>query len=180
MLRASNGYQSQYTDYKPGVRRLDIADFNAMSELQAQAALTRCCGSRRWVQGMMARRPFASFAALFAASDEVWWSLDRSDWLEAFNHHLQIGEWFSGKNGFSNYPAEPVSDVILEGLARGNHAYHKKFGYTFVIKKAGQLAADLLTQLQKRLRHNPETEILIAADQNKQIMTDRLMRWVTS
>lgn len=178
-----------YPSYKLGVRRLDISDFNAMDEKQARTALTRCCGSTRWVEAMLARRPFETFADLFQAADDVWWSLDRSDWLEAFSHHPKIGDLSSLRQKFAatadlsiqeQVSVNEASETVLRGLARGNAAYLEKFGYIFIVKAAGKSAADMLTTLQKRLRNDPDTEIIIAADQNKQIMTQRLSRWVTS
>jgi hypothetical protein len=63
----------------------------AMNDAEAARALARCCGARRWVEGMRARAPFASTAALLTAADAVWESLDVADHLEAFAHHPRIG-----------------------------------------------------------------------------------------
>ena len=63
----------------------------AMSDAEAARALARCCGARRWVEGMQARAPFATTAALLTAADTVWESLDVADHLEAFAHHPRIG-----------------------------------------------------------------------------------------
>lgn len=168
---------------------MDIADFNAMNDQQARVALTRCCGSSRWVEEMMKRRPFHTFAELFQAADDVWWSLERSDWLEAFDHHPKIGDLkalrqkFAATADLSSQEQSAVneaSETVLQGLAHGNAAYLEKFGYIFIVKAAGKSASEMLTALQKRLRNDPDTEIIIAADQNKQIMSQRLSRWVTS
>src|SRR4051812_25997913 len=64
---------------------------NALPHDEARAALLCCCGSTRWVERMLAERPFASTSALLAAADAVWYSLDEADYLEAFSHHPQIG-----------------------------------------------------------------------------------------
>ena len=57
----------------------------------ADEALSRCCGSRRWVDAMLARSPFASTPDMFAAAAEIWAGLGREDYLEAFAHHPRIG-----------------------------------------------------------------------------------------
>src|SRR2546430_5057745 len=57
---------------------------NALSDERARAALQRCCGARRWVDAMLAARPFARDAELLATAERVWWELGRPDWLEAF------------------------------------------------------------------------------------------------
>src|SRR5689334_15458476 len=64
---------------------------NALSRSEAAGALTRCCGSTRWVQGMLARLPFSSQTAMFAAAVEIWAQLGPDDYREAFSHHPEIG-----------------------------------------------------------------------------------------
>src|SRR5256884_6496941 len=64
---------------------------NALSDERARAALQSCCGARRWVDAMLAARPFASDAELLATAERVWWELGRPDWLEAFAAHPRIG-----------------------------------------------------------------------------------------
>ena len=68
-------------------RRLDAADAGEAAEL-----LRACCGSERWVERMIARRPFGDQASLMAAAREVWFALDQDDWREAFAHHPKIGD----------------------------------------------------------------------------------------
>ncbi len=70
---------------------------NALTREAAEDALTRCCGATRWVQGMLARLPFSSHTAMFAAAVEIWAQLAPEDYREAFGHHPEIGsnleEW---------------------------------------------------------------------------------------
>src|SRR5690606_22712465 len=110
-----------------------------MDTEQAAQALMRCCGARPWVSGMLARRPFRSREALYEAAEQVWESSDRSDILEPFSHHPQIGEdvsalrarlvataaWSEGEQaGVASADA-----ATLEALAAGNRAYRERFGY---------------------------------------------------
>lgn len=46
---------------------LDLLDDDA-----ARTALTHCCGARRWVEGMLGRRPFVSLDTLLAAAETEW------------------------------------------------------------------------------------------------------------
>ena len=48
---------------------------NASSEDDAKEELARCCGASRWVEKMMARRPFYSVEELFSAADDIWLNL---------------------------------------------------------------------------------------------------------
>ena len=54
--------------------------------------LTRACGASRWVDRMMARRPFGGDARMLRAARIEWFGLTEADWLEAFSHHPRIGD----------------------------------------------------------------------------------------
>ena len=69
-----------------------LAQLDTISEAEAAFKLAACCGSSKWVAGMVSRRPFGSREKLLAASDEIGLTLQPSDWLEAFAHHPRIGE----------------------------------------------------------------------------------------
>ncbi|HVQ42336.1 MAG TPA: 2-oxo-4-hydroxy-4-carboxy-5-ureidoimidazoline decarboxylase [Vicinamibacterales bacterium] len=158
-------------------RRLDEA---AASE--ARVWLRRCCGSTRWVDGMLARRPFGSNVALLGAARVVWNALDENDWLEAFAHHPQIGA-----RDPSAAPADTretsqreqagVADApsgVRHALDEGNREYALKFGYIFIVCAAGRSAESMLTDLRRRLQHDAATEIQIAAEEQAQITALRL------
>ena len=49
-----------------------LARWQALADDAAAHEIFPCCGSRAWAQAVATRRPFASVADLFAASDEVW------------------------------------------------------------------------------------------------------------
>lgn len=91
----------------------------------ARRALGGCCGARRWVEGMLVRRPFAEGATLFGAAEEVWWSLAEEDWLEAFSHHPRIGERKAARTAISQESisqgaatSAATSRVIAEASAK--------------------------------------------------------------
>src|SRR5205085_5751961 len=65
---------------------------NHLSARDAENELLRCCGSTRWAQGIAKARPFQNIAELLSKGDEIWWSLNEEDWLEAFHAHPKIGE----------------------------------------------------------------------------------------
>src|ERR1043166_2175969 len=69
------------------VSRRASADPNARPAAKARAELTRCCGAGRWVDAMLAARPFGSDVELLAVAERVWWALGRADWLGAFAAH---------------------------------------------------------------------------------------------
>src|SRR5262245_47873884 len=143
--------------------RLDSA-----SEADARMLLTTCCGSTRWVDRMMARRPFASRAALQMAAAEEWNMLDPSDWREAFSHHPKIGDRESGQSRFSAVRAlseqeqagvSRASAASLDALAEGNRRYEQRFGYIFIVCATGKSAEEMLTLLHSRLPNDESTEL---------------------
>ena len=67
-------------------------ELDAATDDAARAMLTRACGSSRWVDRMMARRPFGRDAKMLTAARVEWFALSEPDWLEAFSHHPRIGD----------------------------------------------------------------------------------------
>ena len=68
------------------------AKLNGLTDDDARAAFTNCCAAKKWVNGLLAARPYASDEALFAAGDTLAATLTESDWLEAFAGHPLIGD----------------------------------------------------------------------------------------
>ncbi|RME73306.1 MAG: 2-oxo-4-hydroxy-4-carboxy-5-ureidoimidazoline decarboxylase [Planctomycetota bacterium] len=166
------------------MRRLD-----ALAEPQAREALARCCGSHRWVEAMLARRPFGTREALERAASEIWFGLGREDWLEAFSHHPRIGdterlrERFGASGRWSEGEQAGVRgapEAVLEALAEGNRRYEQRFGWIFLICASGLDAANMLAALRERLRNDPETELRIAASEQDRITRLRLGKLLAS
>ena len=157
---------------------------DAMSEREAREALTRCCGATRWVEGMLARRPFGSREALLAAADEVWAGAQREDVLEAFEHHPRIGadldalrEKFASTKSWSAGEQSAVSEAderTLQALRDGNVAYEKRFGHIFIVCATGKSASEMLALLQARIDNEPNAELAIAAAEQGKITRIRL------
>jgi allantoicase len=69
-----------------------IIAFNGLSDEEKVHLLSTCCGAKRWATHMAKHRALTSGAHLQGLCESTWWSLDESDWLEAFTHHPKIGE----------------------------------------------------------------------------------------
>jgi 2-oxo-4-hydroxy-4-carboxy-5-ureidoimidazoline decarboxylase len=151
---------------------------------EARRLLTQACGSSRWVDRMMARRPFGSRDALLAAAREEWDHLAEHDWREAFTHHPKIGDRRALRQRFPATHAlsareqigiEEASDAVLEALADGNRRYEERFGYIFIVCASGRTAAEMLAMLTARLGNDPTREIHIAAAEQAKITALRLV-----
>ena len=151
------------------------AAINALSPSGAREAFTRCCGSQAWVEGMLARRPFASSDALFAAADAIWAGLDRADLLEAFAHHPAIGA--AGARGFAARERAQVaqaSATTLEELETLNRRYRERFGFVFLVCATGKSADEMLALLRARIDNPADVELRVAAGEQAKITRLRL------
>jgi OHCU decarboxylase len=138
---------------------------------------------------MVNRRPYPTLEALLTTADDIWWSLDPTDWLEAFRSHPKIGEkkaadkvsvqsqQWSGQeqSGVAN-----ASSATLDSLADLNHDYEQKFGFIFIICAAGKTSDEMLAALRERLPHEPAAELPIAAAEQSKITGLRLKKLLTS
>jgi 2-oxo-4-hydroxy-4-carboxy-5-ureidoimidazoline decarboxylase len=157
---------------------------NTLDPGAAAAVLERCCGARRWVAAMLARRPFPSHGALLEAAEQEWQRMERPDLLEAFGHHPRIGASldelrarFPATSAWSRQEqrqVEVASDAELEALAAGNQSYQARFGFIFIVCATGKSAGEMLALLQARLANPPALELATAAAEQAKITRLRL------
>jgi 2-oxo-4-hydroxy-4-carboxy-5-ureidoimidazoline decarboxylase len=124
-------------------------ELDAAGPHRARHLLQRACGSSRWVERMLARRPFGSEAALAAAAREEWYALGERDWLEAFEHHPKIGDRaalaarFPETHDLSAREQAGVGAAtprVIDELAEANEAYLARFGFIFIVCATGKSA----------------------------------------
>jgi 2-oxo-4-hydroxy-4-carboxy-5-ureidoimidazoline decarboxylase len=151
---------------------------NALPASAARAALTRCCGSGRWVAGMMGRRPWASATALYADAEATWADLGHDDFLEAFAHHPRIGARpDQADEAWARQEQARVGDADDEtrrSLIDANERYLRRFGYIFIVCATGKSAAEMLGLLEARLGNDPARELALAASEQARITRLRL------
>lgn len=152
-------------------------------EAEARAILGASCGSTRWVERMLAKRPFETIDSLLDTARAEWFALSEDDWREAFGHHPMIGDReglrrrFAATRQFSEQEqagAESAPDEVLDALAEGNRAYLEKFGYIFIVCATGLSAAEMLALMRARLKNDPAAEIRHAASEHARITELRL------
>jgi OHCU decarboxylase len=164
-----------------------LARLNGLDAGAAERELATACGSPRWARAVAAARPFSTPPELFAAAGSAFAGLAREDWLEAFAAHPRIGE---------SKPAAPTGEQaaawsqteqagmagaeagVRARLAAGNRAYEERFGHVYLVCASGKSAAEMLALLEERLGHDAETELAIAAGEQRKITQLRLARWL--
>jgi OHCU decarboxylase len=167
---------------------VSLAKLNALPVAACAELFTACCGSSRWVSRVVDRRPFASLNELHRVADDVWWSLDSSDWLEAFAHHPRIGgtgsaspqsaraaSWSAGEQAAVATSAASTKSE----LAAINDAYEAKFGFIYIVSAAGRSAAELLDVARARLANDRDLELRVAAEEQRKITSLRLGKLIT-
>jgi OHCU decarboxylase len=172
------GRAAQAADQLAGIARV-----NQLSRKQAAAALFDCCGSKKWVELVLAHRPFADDCALLDSAEEAFGTLGRKDWLTIFRSHPAIGakkaaakqtatarEWSAGEQAL----AQRAPQETLAVLAAANEAYQATFGHVFLICANEKSSEQILKSLQERLGHDAETEMSIAGEEQRKITRLRL------
>jgi OHCU decarboxylase len=166
----------------------DLAWLNSLPSVEAEKELLQCCGSTRWAKQLAEARPFKTIGALLASANQIWWSLDRNDWLEAFRSHPKIGERKAADpvstqahqwSGQEQAGVATVSRETVDSLATLNRAYEQKFGLIFIICATGKTSAEILSALRERLEHDTADELPIAAAEQNKITALRLNKLLT-
>src|ERR1051325_2409445 len=159
---------------------------NSLPTEVAAKELLQCCGSKRWARQVTDARPYSNLEALVATANDIWWSLDRDDWLEAFRSHPKIGEKKTAETLSAKWSGQEQAGVnaastdTTNALAALNAAYQQKFGYILIICATGKTSAEMLAALRQRIEHDEEEELPIAASEQSKITELRLKKLLTT
>ena len=161
-----------------------VARLDESPVADARAVIERCCGSSRWVEGMLRARPFGSARTLLETARGVWANLGAADFREAFAHHPEIGANLADlRRKFGTTAdlaqteqagAREASEITIQALAHYNRIYRERFGFSFIVCATGKSAEEMLTLLQARLEHSADEELVIAAAEQAKITHLRL------
>jgi 2-oxo-4-hydroxy-4-carboxy-5-ureidoimidazoline decarboxylase len=159
-------------------QRIDSAPADvAASELRV------CCAASRWIERMLARRPFGWADAARRAAREEWFSLSSEEWKQAFASHPRIGDVHALRDKFGAAPDDSAqeqagvagaTDDVLNAFVAGNRDYEARFGYIFIVCATGKSAQQMLDSVRARLSNPPEVEIGIASEEHAKITDLRL------
>jgi 2-oxo-4-hydroxy-4-carboxy-5-ureidoimidazoline decarboxylase len=165
---------------------ITLAAWNQAGTEEATAAMTACCGATRWAQAMVAARPIDGIQELSAKADEIWLTMQETDWMEAFACHPRIGDrkpahaskrsaaWSQQEQS----SARTTDEAVLAELSAGNALYERRFGFTYIVCATGKSAAEMLAILNRRLSNDRTAELREASEQQRQITQIRLGKWL--
>jgi allantoicase len=171
------------TPTRAGLVREGLRALNAAGDGTARTALIGCCGSRTWVDRMVAARPFSDIDDLMDEAETIWNALAPADWRDAFAHHPRIGD--RGPAPAQPAPAhtwsvqeqsraQSAAPEVLTALAGANRAYEDRFGHVFIVCATGRSSEEILALLRQRLENDPGRELEVAAAEQARITRLRL------
>lgn len=134
----------------------------------------------RWVADVVAGSPYDDWSALRASAEAAATPLSASEIDEAMASHPRIGEKPAGSGAAADFSrgeqqAPDVDDQHLQkALAEGNATYEKRFDRVFLIRAAGRTRAEIVDELDRRLKLDDDTELAIVGDELRDIALLRL------
>ena len=162
---------------------MDLQEFNSAPADRLRPMLAACCDVPRWVDGLLAKRPYGDLAALTAVADQSLRELDDDEVDRALQAHPRIGDRPQGAGTEAAWSRREQSGVgedpgVREALAEGNREYEQRFGRVFLICATGLSAEEMLTNLHRRLTHDDATEVAVVREELRKIALLRLAKVV--
>lgn len=161
--------------------------WNQLPAGEAREDVLPCCGSMAWARELVARRPLRDAKSLLAASDEIWNSLGKQEWMEAFSKHPRIGERkapVAASAQSASWSEQEQRNVAAAGnpaqnaLTHANREYEQRFGRVFIVCATGKSALEILDILRRRLQNDDAAELREAAEEQRKITNLRLKKWL--
>lgn len=158
-----------------------LSDFNSADAAQAAATVRPCLDVPRWVDAVVAGRPYASAEAAVDLARQLLADdpLTPAETAAALAHHPRIGERAKGSGTEATLSRGEqaglgLDDSVQEQLREANAAYEARFDRVFLIRAAGRDATEILAECRRRIDNDPQTEEQEVADQLGQIALLRL------
>ncbi len=153
--------------------------FDELPEEQARTALAECLDVPRFVDEVVAGRPYGGAEALEKAAARSASALSDAELEAALARHPRIGERAGSGHDAAHSAREQAgvdrSDAeVLQRLADGNRAYEDRFDRVFLIRAAGRDSHEILAELERRLGNDDAAERAETVRQLGEIMLLRL------
>ncbi|MBP2436472.1 2-oxo-4-hydroxy-4-carboxy-5-ureidoimidazoline decarboxylase [Microbacterium amylolyticum] len=157
-----------------------ITDLNQLPEDEARAIVRVWADVPSWVDDVVAARPFEDLAHLEDVAGRLAKEWTEQDLDAALSQHPRIGDRVDREGAEGDHSRREQSAMataaadIARRIAGGTARYEEQFGRVFLIRAAGRSPEQILTELERRLSNDPETEWREAAFQLAQIAQLRL------
>lgn len=164
---------------------MELREFNALDASAAAEVVGVWAAIPRWVDAVVAGRPYPSADALASAARRATAEWTTADLDAALAHHPRIGERAAGDGAEATASAREqaamatADDEVARAIAEGNAAYEARFGRVFLIRAAGRSPQEILAELHRRLADDDEDEASQALEELAQIALLRLRTTVT-
>jgi 2-oxo-4-hydroxy-4-carboxy-5-ureidoimidazoline decarboxylase len=163
----------------PQISATRLHDFNRAGEDAARELLRGCLDVDRWIDAILAGRPYGSVDHLLEAARSA-----ANPLTDAEVEHVCPRRGEDGAQvtiGVDAYAMGSPSAGCLPWEARAHladclDAYHERFGRPFVIRRAGRSGPEIMAKLETRLRNDPDAENRVVAAELRQIALLRLAK----
>lgn len=158
---------------------MELSYFNSLEAENASTLLRPCLDVERWIDTIVANRPYASLEELVDHAKNAAAPLQNEEIDSALAHHPRIGERAQGGSTEATLSRDEQSglnleDSIMVALNAGNKNYEDRFDRVFLIRAAGRSSEQILAELDRRLENDEATEIREVGEQLQQIAALRL------
>ena len=163
---------------------MQLGEFNGLGASEAQDRIDPCLGVRRWVDEVVEGRPYADLAGLIREAKASAENLDDSELAAAVSRHPRIGEApgtssvDDHEGSFSRAEQSGVGTDLADRLRQGNRDYEKRFDRVFIVRAAGRSGEQVLSELERRLHNDDESERRETVDALRDIAVLRLQQLV--
>ncbi|WP_166970121.1 2-oxo-4-hydroxy-4-carboxy-5-ureidoimidazoline decarboxylase [Brevibacterium atlanticum] len=159
---------------------MDLAEFNRLPAEAARTVLRPCLDVDRWIDAVVAARPFSDLDSALTSAREDAAPLSSDEIATALSHHPRIGEKAKGESAEAAHSSREQAGLgtleadVQSRLAAGNAAYEKRFDRVFLIRAAGRSPEEILSELDRRMDNSAADEEAEVGDQLIQIAALRL------
>jgi 2-oxo-4-hydroxy-4-carboxy-5-ureidoimidazoline decarboxylase len=160
----------------------DLQEFNSAPDARLRPLLTECLAVPRWVDAVLAGRPYADEAALHATSDAAAVLTD-DEVRQAIAGHPRIGERSTRGGTSARWSADEQSGAATtpaDRLKAANAAYEERFGHIYLVCATGLSGEQVLADLTSRLANPPDMELRVAGRELGKIAALRLRKVLAS
>ena len=157
-----------------------LDDFNDEPADQAVQLLRACNAAPRFAADIVAGRPYRDVDTLVSRAEEVTRALPWDDVAIALAAHPRIGDRVEGTSEEAESSRREQSamssadDETKQALLDGNRRYEERFDHVFLIRASGRSPEEMLTELERRLGNDEETERAEVTEQLAQITALRV------